>query len=374
MTRLAVPMLAFAIAIVLASTAFAAPLDFGRQTNMLLPPGQSGALPPVDNSLDQLPLYDALTPLFGDVRPRHVKRLFRSARFFEPQAGTVERPRRGLTIRRDRQWGVPHIRGRTRSDVFFGIGWATAEDRGVFMETIRYPARFAILDAPGRNALDLATSLRSFEPSARTERFIARQRQLVLRYGKRGRRVLEDVQAYVNGINAYNRNAGQRHQALDLYRRHRRDGDHRADLRRRWRRRGAQLATARRAAPAARRSRHRRLARPARGERSRDLRDHEATLPLRHRPAPEGPRARFVVDPGSSSASAARAARVTQQGRARASNAVLVGPRALGHRAPARRDGAAARLLLPAAVPRGGRPRRRASTSAVARFPACPMC
>ena len=208
MTRLAVPLLVLAIAIVPASTAFAAPLDFGRQTYMVMPPGQGGSLPPVDNSLDQLPLYDALTPLFGDVRRRHVKNLFKSARFFEPRGGTVERPRGGLTIRRDRQWGVPHIRGRTRSDVYFGIGWATAEDRGVFMETIRYPARFAVIDAPGRNALELATSLRAFEPSRQTERFLASQRKLILREGKRGRRVLKDVQAFVNGINAFNRKAG----------------------------------------------------------------------------------------------------------------------------------------------------------------------
>ena len=138
MTRFAVPLLALAIAIAAASTASAAPLDFGRQTYSIMPPGQSGAVPPVDNSLDQLGLHDALTPLFGEVH--------------KPRGGTVERPRRGLTIRRDRQWGVPHIRGRTRFGVFFGIGWATAQDRGLFMEAIRYPARFAILDAPGKNA------------------------------------------------------------------------------------------------------------------------------------------------------------------------------------------------------------------------------
>ena len=33
----------------------------------ILPPGNYGGLPTNDNSLDQLPLYDALTPLRGDV-------------------------------------------------------------------------------------------------------------------------------------------------------------------------------------------------------------------------------------------------------------------------------------------------------------------
>jgi acyl-homoserine lactone acylase PvdQ len=332
-TRIVVAVLALAGAMVPASAAFAAPLDFGRQTYMLLPPGQSGALPPGDNSLDQLPLYDALTPLFGDVRPRHVKRLFKSARFFEPRGGTVERPRRGVTIRRDRRWGVPHIRGRARSDVFFGIGWATAEDRGAFMEAIRYPARFAIVDAPGRNALDLATSLRTVEPSAQTERFIARQRRLLLRRGKRGRQVVNDVRAYVKGINAYNRRAGndsikpwtyvdvtavtaiigqtfgagggdEVRSSLLL-----------AELRRRLGRAGTAVW---------------------RDLRSANDRETSVTTTRRFPYVTErtgrSPGS-LVVDPGSLSASAGSAARVAQQARARASNAVLVGRRrsATGH-------------------------------------------
>jgi acyl-homoserine lactone acylase PvdQ len=332
-TRFAVPPLALVL-LVWASTATAAPLDFGKQTYTLLPPGQSGALPPDAHSLDQLPLYDALTPLFGDVGPGDVKRLFRSARFFEPKGGTVERPKRGVTIRRDREWGVPHIRGRTRADVLFAIGWVTAQDRGVFMETIRYPARFAILDAPGRNALSIATSLRSFQPSSQTERFIARQRSLIAKSGKRGRRVLKDVRAYLAGINTYNRQAGN-------------------DTIKPWTyvdvtavtgllgqtfgagggdevRSSLLLAALRQ-----------RLGGQAGTAVWRDLRsanDPETPVTTKKRfpyvtertgAAPGS----LVVDPGSLSASAARAARVMQEGRARASNAVLVGRKrsATGH-------------------------------------------
>ena len=208
MKRAFVSAAVMAVLFIVVPAASAARLDFGRQTWNILPPGQSGALPPDTYSTNQLNLYDALTPLFGDVGARDIPRLFKSARFFAPRGGRVERPRRGISIRRDRRFNVPHIRGRTRSDVYFAIGWVTAQDRGVFMETIRYPARFAVLDAPGRNALALATSLRSFQPSAQTERFLARQRRLVLRRGKRGRRVLKDVHAYVKGINAFNRSAG----------------------------------------------------------------------------------------------------------------------------------------------------------------------
>lgn len=336
MKRMLLPAAAMAafMAMLPAAAAYAAPLDLGRQTYTILPPGQGGSLPPVEHSLDQLPLYDALTPLFGDVRPRHIKRLFKSARFFEPRGGTVERPRRGVTIRRDRQWGVPHIRGRTRSDVFFGIGWATAQDRGVFMEAIRYPARFAIVDAPGRDALELATELRTVVPSAQTERFIRRQRRLVASSGKKGRRLLRDVRAYVQGINAYNREAGndtikpwtwvdvtavtaiigqtfgagggdEVRSSLLL-----------AELRRRL---GGASGTAV----------------------WRDLRsanDPETSVTTTRRfPYVTERRGRtpgsLVADPGSLSASAAAAARATQQGRRLSSNAVLVGRKrsATGH-------------------------------------------
>jgi acyl-homoserine lactone acylase PvdQ len=205
--RIAVAAMTAACCLAVAGPAAAARLDFGKQTYMILPPGQSGALPPDKHSTDQLKLYDALTPLFDNVRPNHITELFKSARFFAPKGGKVDRPKRGLTIRTDRRWAVPHIRGRTRSDVYFGIGWATARDRGIFMETIRYPARLAVLDAPGYDALALATSLRQFEPSRQAERFIAGQRKLLRRAGRRGRRILADVDAYVAGINAYNRKA-----------------------------------------------------------------------------------------------------------------------------------------------------------------------
>jgi acyl-homoserine lactone acylase PvdQ len=328
--RIVVPLLVLAMA----PAAQAAPLDFGKQTFNILPPGQSGSLPPDENSLDQLRLYDALTPLFDDVRPRHVKGLFKSARFFVPKGGTVERPRQGITIRRDSRFGVPHIRGRTRSDVHFAIGWVTAEDRGIFMETIRYPARFAILDAPGRNALDIATELRSFEPSAQTERFIARQRRHIARSGRRGRRVLRDVQAYVNGINAYNRQAGN--DSIEpwtyvdvtavtglLGQTFGQGGGDEV--------RSSLLLAELRG----------RLGSRAGSEVWRDLRsanDPETNVTTTERFPYVTQRSgrtpgSLVPDPGSLSASAASAARAAQHSRARASNAVLVGRKrsATGH-------------------------------------------
>jgi acyl-homoserine lactone acylase PvdQ len=317
---------------VMAVPASAARLDFGRQTWNILPPGQSGAIPPDRHSTDQLVFYDRLTPLFDNVRARDIPRTYKSARFFAPKGGPVVRPKRGLTIRTDRRWGVPHIRGRTRSDVYFGIGWATARDRGVFMETIRYPARFAILDAPGLDALSLATSLRGFTPSRQTERFIARQTRLVRGAGRRGRRIFRDVQAFVAGINAYNRRqkndvkpwtytdvtaiTGLLGQVFGAG-----GGDEvRSSL---------LLAELRNRLGAAGDGVWRDL---------RSAQDPETSVTTARRFPYVTERGgntpgSLVVDPGSLSASAARAARVTQAARARASNAVLIGRRrsATGH-------------------------------------------
>ncbi len=190
--------------LVAAAPASAATLDFGRQTWNILPPGQSGALPPDAHSTDQIPRYDRLTALFNEVRPRDIRRTYKSARFYAPRGGPVLHPRPGVRIRTDRRWGVPHITGRTRSDVFFGIGWATARDRGKFMELIRYPARLAVVDAPGYSAQAVATSLRRFTPSRQTETFLRRETKLVRRAGARGRRILRDVRAFVAGVNAFN--------------------------------------------------------------------------------------------------------------------------------------------------------------------------
>src|SRR5215216_2417616 len=121
-----------ACCLAVAGPAAAARLDFGKQTWNVLPPGQSGAIPPDRHSTDQLRLYDALTPLFDQVTAGDIRRTYKSARFFAPRGGPIAHPKRGVTIRTDRKWGVPHINGRTRSDVYFGIGWVTARDRGVF--------------------------------------------------------------------------------------------------------------------------------------------------------------------------------------------------------------------------------------------------
>jgi acyl-homoserine lactone acylase PvdQ len=123
------------------------------------------------------------------------------------KAVKVERPRRGVTVTRDR-WGVPHVKGVTDADVAFGAGWATAEDRQLIIELLRGPGRVAALDAPGINAFGLALSGRQFVPSAQSEAFLAKQTKLLSAAGPKGKRVLRLIDAYAAGINAAYKKAG----------------------------------------------------------------------------------------------------------------------------------------------------------------------
>lgn len=183
--------------------------DYARLALNILPPGEGGAVPPGAHAEDQVPLYDGLTVLGDKVDAATLTDHFKSERFgVGDDPGTPEStPRSGLTVLRD-SWGVPHITGATRADVEYGAGWVTAEDRGAFLEAIRGPARIAALDAPGLDAFSLATSLRTFTPSAATEALLSSQVAVLEGMGEPGRGVLADVDAYLEGLNAYYRSTG----------------------------------------------------------------------------------------------------------------------------------------------------------------------
>jgi hypothetical protein len=170
----------------------------------VLPPGNYGGLPTNDNSLDQLPLYDGLTPLRADVTDADIEALF-LPEDFKPVGQTVEEPtgRPGTTILYD-EFGIAHVSGETREDMAFGAGWVTARDRSLLVELGRGPARAAVADVPGIDAFSLVTSGQSFIPSPATEQLVTDQvNLLVATYGDEGRQIIADAQAYADGLNAY---------------------------------------------------------------------------------------------------------------------------------------------------------------------------
>ncbi len=170
----------------------------------ILPPGNFGGLPTTDESRDQLPLYDALTPLRGHVTNADIQRDY-LPEDFKPIGATQEiaTGRPGLRLIYD-EYGVPHIYGQTRADVAFGAGWVTARDRGLLLQVGRYPARVAVADVPNVDAFSLVTGLQTFVPSVETEALVSKQVQLLIdTYGNKGREIIADAQAEADGANAY---------------------------------------------------------------------------------------------------------------------------------------------------------------------------
>ena len=148
-------------------------------------------MPPTQYSTDQGMLYDALTPLEGNVTPADLSKYYLSEKFGVqgPVVRSENTGRPGLQILRDSH-DVPHIYGRTRADVMFGAGWVAAEDRGLLLLEGLGPAYAATLDIPGINPFSLVTSARSFTPSEQAIRFVARQENVLRRAGAQGRQVL----------------------------------------------------------------------------------------------------------------------------------------------------------------------------------------
>jgi acyl-homoserine lactone acylase PvdQ len=175
------------------------------------PPGQYGGFPPFPSyATDQLILYDGLTPLFDQVTDADLPNYFKQNVFGlgnSPLKRTETVPGKpDLVIKRD-QYEVPHIEAPTRADVMYGIGWVTAQDRTLLMDQVRGPGRIAALDVPGIAPLSVG-QLNPFFPSQQTEDFIASQAQLLQDLGPEGQQVLDDIDNYIVGINAWRTSRG----------------------------------------------------------------------------------------------------------------------------------------------------------------------
>jgi len=198
----------------------AAPQPYGTNDaggfRNVLPPGEngtaslaqilafrsSGAIPP--HFADQQALYEDLVYGAPGLTDAQVPAYFKDATFGVAAAGvesTIE-PRPGVTIVRDSAYGVPHIYGDTRADTMFGAGYAGAADRLFLMDVLRHTGRAELASFLGGSNAGADASEWAFAPytEADLERQLAAFPQL---YGPAGQQAVEDVQSYVEGINAY---------------------------------------------------------------------------------------------------------------------------------------------------------------------------
>jgi acyl-homoserine lactone acylase PvdQ len=175
------------------------------------PPGQYGGFPPFPSyATDQLNLYDSLTPLFDQVTDADLPTHFKENVFglgSNPLKRTESVPGHpDLVIQRDK-YEVAHVSAPTRTEVMFGIGYVTAEDRTLLMDQIRGPGRIAALDAPGLTPFSI-TQLNPFFASQATEDFLASQEQVIEGLGPEGVQVIKDIDDYLEGINTWRTTRG----------------------------------------------------------------------------------------------------------------------------------------------------------------------
>ena len=157
------------------------------------------------NSDDQLPLYENLLYDAPTLTEQSLKNDFLDATF-GVQSGDitrVETPAAGVTILRDTH-DIPHIYGATRGDTMFGAGYAAAEDRLFLMDVLRHTAEASLSSFIGGSAGNQAMDQAQWTVAPYTQADLQQQITNAPRlYGAAGGQLIQDVNSFVDGINAY---------------------------------------------------------------------------------------------------------------------------------------------------------------------------
>jgi acyl-homoserine lactone acylase PvdQ len=207
--------------------------DFGGESVFnIVPPGQNGFTNAADaaafltdgtrppHQYDQNDMYADLVYEAPNLKRRQILDFFKDASF-GVKPGNVEGTTNPLcavtiapspsseqcenvTIQRD-EFGVPHIYGRNRAALMFGIGYATGMDRLFLADVLRHGGRGSISSfvggAGGNRSQDAATfAAAPYANDAEYQRQFDEADDL---YGADGVQVQRDVQNYVDGLNQW---------------------------------------------------------------------------------------------------------------------------------------------------------------------------
>src|SRR5438270_588012 len=164
----------------------------------------NGSTPP--HWQDQQPLYDGLLYASPALTHDQIASYYKDATFgVKPgDVASTESPRAGVTIIRDKQYGIPHIYGTTNDDVLFGEGYAGAEDRLFLMDILRHTGRAQLSSFVGGAAGNRAMDRTQWAIAPYTEADLQSQIDNAPKvYGALGSQLVEYLNNYVQGINAY---------------------------------------------------------------------------------------------------------------------------------------------------------------------------
>ena len=123
-----------------------------RQAEDILPPGQSGFV-----SIAGLPNGTG-SPHLQDQTPLFLKHRFKS-HMFGPSVVPLDSPRAGVTITRD-EFGVPSIGGDSADSLWFGAGYAVAQDRLFQLELFRRATTGHLAEILGKGYVAMDTQVR----------------------------------------------------------------------------------------------------------------------------------------------------------------------------------------------------------------------
>jgi acyl-homoserine lactone acylase PvdQ len=178
----------------------------------ILPPGQDGFVAsnggaPGPHTGDQRGMYDALIRAVPGLGAADLTAYFKDATITPPGAPESSvTPRPGVVISRD-AFGVPHVVGETRADVFFGAGYATAQDRLFFADILRHMGRGRLSEFLG-GVLPPGDTLGFDRTYYQAAGHSEAELQAIVDEGpsrnpELGPKVVADAQAFTDGMNAY---------------------------------------------------------------------------------------------------------------------------------------------------------------------------
>ena len=162
----------------------------------------AGTIPAHDD--DQAPLYTNLLYASPGLQAGDVTKYFHDATFGVQPAdvASTESPRSDVTIVRDKQFGIPHIYGTTRSGTIFGEGYAAAEDRMFFMDVLRHYGEGLLSSFAGGGNRSTDEQQFAAAPYSQAD-YQTQYENLSKLYGSEGAQVQQDLSDYADGINAW---------------------------------------------------------------------------------------------------------------------------------------------------------------------------
>src|SRR3954464_2037680 len=162
----------------------------------------NGAQPPHFD--DQLKPYTDLLYATPGLADADIGKYFPDASFgVKPEdVAKTYSPRDDVTIVRDKSLGEPHVYGSTRAGTAFGIGYAAAEDRLFFMDVLRHYGNAELASFAGGANVD--TDREQWEAAPYKAEDLQKQiDNLPKLYGQQGQNLVDDAQAWCDGVNAY---------------------------------------------------------------------------------------------------------------------------------------------------------------------------